>query len=326
MVMFRTLGRSGIEVSALGLGCWAIGGPFEDQGGWMGYGTVDDAESRRALHRAIDLGVTFFDTSDVYGCGHSERLLGQVLREHRHQMVITAKFGYTFDETRRCVTGKDGSPTYIQHACDASLRRLGRDYIDVYQFHLHDYDLVRAAEVRDTLESLVAQGKIRFYAWATEDPDRIRLFAAGDHCTASPQLLNLVDANQQTLDLCDEFDLACIARRPLGMGLLTGKYDAGSSFAENDMRRRFGWNLKDGKQAQILNKINHLQDTLTRGGRTLTQGALAWIWARHPRAIPIPGFKTVAQVEENLKALDFGPLSTEDCDYIERIKSVVSRQ
>lgn len=319
-MLTRTLGRSGIEVSALGLGCWAIGGPFWDQGGWMGYGTVDDDESVRAIHRALDLGINFFDTSDVYGCGHSERILGRALTGVKSPIVIAAKFGYTFDETARRVLGKDASPARIRQACDASLQRLQREYIDVYQLHLHDYDLAGALEVRDVLESLVQEGKIRFYSWCTEDPERVRLFAEGQHCTAAPQLVNLFESNPALLNLCDLLNLAAIARRPLGMGLLTGKYTAASTLANNDMRRRFGWNLKDGKQAYLLEKLALLQEVLSSDGRTLAQGAIGWIWAHSLHTIPIPGFKTVSQVEENAAALSFGPLTSQQMEEIEQIK------
>jgi aryl-alcohol dehydrogenase-like predicted oxidoreductase len=305
----RILGKSGIAVHPIGLGCWAIGGPFWDQNGWMGYGTVDDQESLRALHRALDLGVNFFDTSDVYGCGHSERLLRQAIHGTAHQVIIAAKFGYTFDETTRQVTGQNASPAYIRQACEDSLRRLGRDYIDLYQLHLHSYDIHQALDVRETLESLVMEGKIRWYSWCTEDPDRVRIFARGAHCTASPQLMNVLENNPALLQLCEALNLAPIARRPLGMGLLTGKFHAESTLADNDMRHRFGWNFKTGKQAQALERLSRLREVLTARGHTLAQGCLAWILTKSAGTIPIPGFKTVAQVEENLGTLTRGLLS-----------------
>ena len=123
----RYLGRSGIAVSAMGLGCWAIGGPIWRDGEPRGWGDVDDAESIRAIHRALELGITFFDTADVYGAGHSERILGRALAARRAQVVIATKFGNTFDEATRTGTGSDASPAYIRRACDASLRRLQTD-------------------------------------------------------------------------------------------------------------------------------------------------------------------------------------------------------
>ncbi len=168
-MLTRQLGRSGIQVSAMGLGCWAIGGPFWRDGQSHGWGQVDDDESIRAIHRALDLGVTFFDTADVYGCGHSERLLRRALAGRRDQVVIATKFGRVFDEQTRHILADDASPAYIRQACEASLRRLNTDYIDLYQLHLGDYDLAQAGIVRDTLEELVAAGKIRYYGWSTDD-------------------------------------------------------------------------------------------------------------------------------------------------------------
>ncbi len=124
----RTLGRSEIVVSAVGMGCWAIGGPFWRGDTPVGWGQVDDAESTRAIHRALDLGVTFFDTADVYGAGHSERVLGAALGGRRGEVVIATKFGNVFDEETRAITGADQSPAFIRQACEASLRRLGTDY------------------------------------------------------------------------------------------------------------------------------------------------------------------------------------------------------
>ena len=135
----RTLGRSGIEVSALGFGCWAIGGEWQDaEGQPLGWGKVDDEESVRAMQRALDLGVTFFDTADVYGTGHSERVLGRALGKHRTDVVIATKWGNLFDERTRIADGQDDSPEHVRRALTASLARLGTDYVDLYQLHLSD--------------------------------------------------------------------------------------------------------------------------------------------------------------------------------------------
>ncbi len=130
--MTRTLGRSGIEVSALGVGCWAIGGLFWEDGKPLGWGEVDDDESVRALHRALDLGVTFVDTANVYGAGHSERVLGRAFAGRRDQVVLATKFGFTFDEETRETRGPDGTPAGLRTQLEASLRRLGTDYVDLY--------------------------------------------------------------------------------------------------------------------------------------------------------------------------------------------------
>jgi aryl-alcohol dehydrogenase-like predicted oxidoreductase len=322
-MMTRTLGRSGIEVSALGLGCWAIGGPFQDRGGWMGYGAVDDDESVRAVRRALHLGVTFFDTGGVYGCGHSERVLGRALAGWREPVVIAAKFGHTFDEEARRVTGTDVTPSGIRRALEDSLRRLGREVIDLYQLHLHDHPIDEAAGVRRTLEDLAREGKVRAFAWCTEDPERVRLFAESPYCAAVPLLLNVFEGSLTLLELCEDLNLAAIARRPLGMGLLTGKFTPDSTFPENDMRRRFGWDFRHGKQALRLKHLERLREVLTRDGRTLAQAAIGYVWARCPVAIPVPGFKTREQVDENVGALLYGPLCD---DQVEEIDILLGRK
>jgi aryl-alcohol dehydrogenase-like predicted oxidoreductase len=145
---------------------------------------VDDKESLAAIHRALDLGVRLFDTANVYGCGHSERVLGHALKGINEQVLIATKFGYTFDESNRQMIGQDASPAGIRKACDDSLRRLDISCIDLYQFHLNDYDLDKAPEVRQTLEELVTAGKIRSYGWSTDFPDRAKVFAEGRHNAA----------------------------------------------------------------------------------------------------------------------------------------------
>src|SRR5262249_13752636 len=147
-----------------------------------GFGHTEDEQSIRAIRRALDLGVTFFDTADIYGCGHSERLLARALGTGRADVVIATKFGHRYDDERRQVEGVDGSAAYVRSACEASLRRLGTEYIDLYLLHVNDYPLERARETRDALEKLVEQGKIRWYGWSTDDPDRARVFAEGPNC------------------------------------------------------------------------------------------------------------------------------------------------
>ncbi len=303
----RCLGRSGIEVSALGLGCWAIGGPFWRGENPVGWGQVDDAESLRALRRGLDLGVTFFDTSDVYGCGHSERVLGQALAGRREHVVIATKFGNVFDEETRKITGSNASPAFIRQACEASLRRLATDYIDLYQFHLGDYPAERAGEVRDTLEELAVEGKIRGYAWSTDDTQRVRVFAEGPHCIAVQHHLNLFDDAPSMVALCEELDLASVNRGPLAMGLLTGKFSAATQLPADDVRH--GWDFRQGTQAEQLRKLEAVREVLTANGRSLAQGALGWLWARTEKTVPIPGFKTIQQVEDNAGALKHGPLN-----------------
>ncbi len=316
-MLTRQLGRYGPTVSALGLGCWAIGGPFWRGDNPVGWGQVNDDESLRSIQRALDLGVTFFDTSDVYGCGHSERLLGRALAGRRSQVVIATKFGNVFDEQTRHVTGEDASAEGVRNACDASLKRLNTDYIDIYQFHLGQYDPVKAVGVRDTLEDLVAEGKIRAYGWSTDSPERARVFAAGPHCTSIQQRLNIFEGNAETLAVCEQSNLASINRGPLAQGLLTGKFSSDSQLPTDDVRHR--WNLREGDLAVRLRKLEALRAVLTRDGRTLAQAALGWVWARSPQTVPIPGFKTVKQIEDNVGALHYGPLNAGQMAEIEKL-------
>ena len=310
--MQRKLGRSGQVVSGLGLGCWAIGGPFWSGSSPVGWGDVDDAESIRAIHRALDLGVTFFDTSDVYGAGHSERVLGEALAGHRESVVVATKFGNTFDEDSSQMFGSDTSPDYIRRACDASLARLRTDYIDLYQLHTglaaDDVPAMLA-----TLEDLVAAGKIRSYAWSTDIPAEARAFAAGAHCTAVQYSMNLLEDVPEMVAVCEELDLAGVIRSPLAMGLLTGKFTANSQLPADDIRGAGASWMRyfvDGKpNQQFLDQLAAIREILTSGGRTLGQGALAWLWARSTTTITIPGFKNVRQAEENASAMSFGPLT-----------------
>lgn len=310
----RQLGRSGIQVSALGLGCWAIGGPFWSGDTPNGWGEVDDNQSIRAIHVGLEGGITFFDTANVYGAGHSERVLARALQGRRSEVVIATKFNAVFDEQTRQVTGSDATPQGICRACEGSLRRLGTDYIDLYQFHDNGYPADQAGPVRETLEELVAQGKIRAYGWSTDFPDRAEFFAQGEHCTAVQFQLNVLDDNPDVIAVAERYNLAAINRGPLAMGLLTGKYTGATKPGNNDVRgaKSPDWMkyFKDGKpSAEWLAKRDAVREVLTQDGRSLSQGALGWLWARSPNTVPIPGFRTEDQVRENLMSLEKGPLT-----------------
>ncbi|TPQ19185.1 aldo/keto reductase [Streptomyces sporangiiformans] len=321
----RTLGRSRIEISALGFGCWAIGGEWQsDDGQPLGWGKVDDEESVRAIQRALDLGVTFFDTADVYGTGHSERLLGRALGKRRTDVVVATKWGNVFDEATRTRVGQDDTPAHARRALTASLKRLGTDYVDLYQLHISDADVERAARLRDSCEEFVREGLIRAYAWSTDDPERAAVFAQGPHCTAVQHRLNVLQGAPEMLALCEESGLASINRSPLAMGLLTGRRAAGQPLEAGDIRNAPpawlpGFSRGEGADPEWLGRVEDLRSVLTSEGRTLTQGALAWLWARSPRTIPIPGFRSVAQAEENAGALIQGPLTAGQLNEIEDI-------
>lgn len=323
-IMTRKLGRSAIDVSALGFGCWAIGGPAWRGETPVGWGEVDDAESIRAVRRALDLGVTFFDTADVYGAGHSEHIVGQALSGRRDQAVIATKFGNAFTEGNKQLSGSFASPDYIRQACEHSLRRLKTDHIDLYQFHLGAYPLEDAGPVVQTLEELVQAGKIRGYGWSTDDPARARFFAQGPYCTSVQFQLNVLDDNAEMVALCEALKLAGVNRGPLAMGLLTGKYSTSSTLAENDVRgsRAPDWMkyFKNGRpNPEWAAKVEAIREILTSGGRSLVQGALAWLWARSPLMVPIPGIRTVQQAEENAGAMRFGALTPNQMQEIERL-------
>jgi aryl-alcohol dehydrogenase-like predicted oxidoreductase len=213
------MGRSGIEVSAMGVGLWAVGGPWDFMGTAAGWGEVDDAESIRAIHAALDRGITFFDTAANYGCGHSERVLAQALEGRRSQAIIGTKFGYRIDEAAKNVTALDDVVRSLHADCEASLLRLKTDVIDLYQFHVGDYAPEKAGDVREELEKLVKEGKIRFYGWSTDFPASANVFAQGKHCVAIQANMNVIHDSPGILAICDQFDLACINRGPLGMGL-----------------------------------------------------------------------------------------------------------
>jgi aryl-alcohol dehydrogenase-like predicted oxidoreductase len=310
MIAKRRLGLHGPEVSAIGVGCWAIGGLSLKDGKEQGWSGTDDAESVRALQQALDLDITLVDTADVYGAGHSERLVGQALRGRRDAVVLATKFGKVFDEARRERTERtDASPQAIVAACEASLRRLGTEVIDLYQLHDGKLPLAEVPQVLHTLEGLVAAGKIRWYGWSTDDVARAEAFAAGTHCVAVQHRMNLLEDAPAMRALCEAAGLASINRSPLAQGLLTGKFNADTRFDATDLRA--GWRLGEGARAQQLHALAHVRELLCFDGRSLAQGALGWLLAVSPACVPIPGFKNRAQVLDNAAVLQRGALPTD---------------
>jgi aryl-alcohol dehydrogenase-like predicted oxidoreductase len=302
----------GRQVPRIGIGCWAIGGPFVMDGRADGWGAVDDAQSLRALVLAYDLGARLFDTADAYGTGHSEELLGQAFQDRRDDVVIATKFGFTHDRERRELTGTDVTPDYARKACAASLRRLRTDTIDLYQIHVGEMSEAEADALGEALERLAEAGDIRVWGWSTDNAEATQGMLKFPHFRAVQQQLSLFHDGPDMVRLCEENDLVDLNRSPLAMGLLTGKFTATSRLPPDDVRAAgHAWvsDFRDGRPtADALRRLEVLRDLLTTGGRTVAQGALGWILARSPRTLPIPGFKTEAQIRDNLGAAEKGPL------------------
>ena len=319
----RILGKSKLEVSALGMGCWAIGGPWTwDQPGQQpfpaGWGNTDDEESIRAIQTALDMGVNFFDTAANYGAGHSEVVLGRALKGKREDVIIATKFGHIVDEEKKTVYGDpDQIIKNVRTDVENSLRRLQTDVIDIYQLHEGGFDPKQALELQPVLEELVSAGKIRWYGWSTDVVDSAREFAHGEHCTSIQFRLNALFDNPEMRKVCANFDLAGINKDPLNKGVLTGKFSSTSKFPDNDIRSRA--DFSDPEMVKRLKVVDEIRDILTSNGRSMAQGALAYIWALDERMVPIPGFKSVQQVKDDAGALEFGPLTQAQVKEIQEI-------
>lgn len=319
----RVLGKSGLEVSAMGLGCWAIGGPWNWQQpgeeGWAaGWGHVDDAESTRAIHCALELGVNFFDTAANYGAGHSEVVLGNALAGKREQVVIATKFGHIINEESKVVFGDDSQIAgNIQRDCENSLRRLNTEYIDIYQLHAGGMPAEQVPGVMAELEKLVEAGKIRWYGWSTDIVSRAKTMAHGQHMTSIQFALNVAHDDAEMRSLIADHNLAGVNKDPFSRGILTGKFSEHTTFPENDIRH--GMDLSAGESGRRLKLLHAVRDVLTANGHSLPQACLAYIWALDERMVPIPGFKSVKQVQENAGALALGALTAEQMEAIATI-------
>jgi aryl-alcohol dehydrogenase-like predicted oxidoreductase len=309
----RRLGRLGRTVPPLGMGCWPIGGPWTFDGEAAGWGEVDDAESVRAVRAAVDAGIRLFDTADVYGCGHSEEVLGAALAPVRDDVVIATKVGLRFEEGTGRGGGEDASPAYLRQAVAASLRRLGTDRVDIVQLHAGATTPSQAADVVAAFEDLIAEGAALAYGTSIDDPEIAAVFAGGAHCATVQHEVNVFGVDDRLLRLCERAGVASLGRSPLAMGLLSGKYRSPQDLAGDDVRRVTPhWDFfRPGAMEGWLRRLDDIRDVLTSGGRTLPQGALAWVWARSPVTVPLPGFRTEAQVLDNAGALAYGPLGDE---------------
>ncbi len=295
----------------LGMGCWAIGGPFWTDETPLGWGEVDDAVSARAIHAAIDRGVRYFDTASVYGAGHSERVLGAALAG-RDEVKLSTKIGNCFDESTRQVTGTVETAAQAADEIDGCLRRLGREHVDLVFLHLNEMPSEDAMPILDAMEAARTAGKIGAYGWSTDFPASARACANRPGFVAVQHTMNLWVPASQMLATAEDLGLLSVNRMPLAMGVFSGKYTATTQLQSSDIRTNsFDWmEYFQGGQVvpEVLDMLDTVRDLLQTGGRSVVQGALGWIWARSPNTCPIPGFRTVAQAEENAGALDFGPL------------------
>lgn len=291
----RQLGSHGPYVSELGLGCMGMS---------FAYGATDDDESARTLHRALDLGVTFLDTADMYGAGHNEELIGRVLRDRRDEFVLATKFAFRSrsgqPRSDSADTYIDTSPEWVREAADASLRRLGIDTIDLYYMHRRD----PAVPIEDTvgaMAALVAQGKVRHLGLSEVSPATLRA-AHAVHPIAALQVeysLFSRDPEGELLSTCHELGVALVAYSPVGRGLLTGTVTATPDDFRATVPRFSGDNL-----ATNLRLVEAVKEVAAAVGATPAQAALAWLLARDETVIPIPGTKRVRYLEENVGAAD----------------------
>ncbi len=306
----------------LGLGCWAISGPFFMDGRAVGWGEIDDTVSRAAIASALDHGIMHFDTAQAYGCGHSETVLGDALKHHP-DVAITTKIGLEINTETKQLVGPITDPEVIRQSIDASRKRLGRDRIELVLHHNNELPIAEARPTFDMLAKLYDQGVIGAYGWSTDIPESARAFADHPGFTTIEHAMNVLKPAEQIVPVIEDANLLSLIRSPLAMGVLGGKYDANTQFSKDEIRgNNPGWQdyFKDGKITDAyLSQLDAVRETLQSGGRTLAQGALAWLWARTPNAMPIPGFRTPEQVTDLCGALNHRPLTQAQMDEIETI-------
>ncbi len=292
-MQYRKLGNSDLRVSALGLGCMSMSGT---------YGKSDDAESIDVIHRALDLGINFLDSSDMYGWGHNEDLLGRALKGRRDQVVLSTKFGQV-----QSPDGKgnlvDGSPAYVARACDASLKRLGVDVIDLYYQHRVD----PALPIEDTvgaMSRLVERGKVRYLGLCEAAPATIRRAHAVHRLSAVQSEYSLLYRSpaEETLPTCRELRISYVAYSPLGRGFLTGRIQDVNDLPEDDRRRQHP-RFQDRNFEHNLALVHRIEEIAREKRVRPGQLVLAWLLAQGDDIIPIPGTKRLLHLGENLGAL-----------------------
>jgi aryl-alcohol dehydrogenase-like predicted oxidoreductase len=306
-MLTRTLGRSGLTVSALGLGCMGMS-EF--------YGASDDEQSIATIHRALDLGVNFLDTSDVYGPHTNERLVGRAIADRRDEVVLATKFGIVRDPDDPSSRGVNGRPEYVRSACEGSLQRLGIDHIDLYYQHRVDPN-TPIEETVGAMGELVSEGKVRYLGLSEASPDTLRRGDAVHPISALQTEYSLWtrDPEDGVLDACRELGVGFVAYSPLGRGFLTGAIRSVDDFEPNDFRRnnpRFqGENFQ--RNLDLVDKVNELA---AGKGVTAAQLALAWVLAQGDDIVPIPGTRRIERLEENIGAADVA-LSDDDLRQID---------
>jgi aryl-alcohol dehydrogenase-like predicted oxidoreductase len=289
----HSLGSAGLRVSAQGLGCMSMS---------HAYGPSDEQESAAALARAVELGITFFDTADGYGFGHNEELLGRVLAPYRDEVVLATKFGILAEPGDRPPLPVNGRPAYVGKACEASLRRLGVEHIDLYYLHRPD-QAVPIEETVGAMAELVAAGKVRHLGLSEASATTIRRAAAVCPIAALQSEYSVFSRDIETgvLPACRELGIGIVPYAPLGRGMLTGAVDR-SDLAEDDTRRgspRFA----EGNIDVNLRLVRTIQELADRKEASAGQVALAWLHAQGGDVTPIPGTKRRKYLEENVGAL-----------------------